>query len=88
MKKLVLIIILVGAIFLWSGFEGKSIRATTASESSSDMPPTNFTRADLTGAILGGVSFDGVILCNTTMPDGTINNTSCKSYRLHPESSR
>ena len=26
-----------------------------------------------------GVSLDGVILCNTTMPDGTINNTSCKN---------
>ena len=34
---------------------------------------------ELTGAKLGGVSLDGVILCNTTMPDGTINNTSCKN---------
>jgi len=25
------------------------------------------------------VSLDGVILCNTTMPDGTINNSSCKN---------
>jgi hypothetical protein len=33
----------------------------------------------LQGAILGGVSLDGVILCNTTMPDGTINNKSCKN---------
>jgi len=43
------------------------------------MPPTNFTGADPTGAKLGGVSLDGVILCNTTMPDGTINNTSCEN---------
>ena len=49
------------------------------SETSSDMPPTNFTGADLTGANLGEVSLDGVILCNTTMPDGTINNTSCEN---------
>jgi uncharacterized protein YjbI with pentapeptide repeats len=42
------------------------------------MPPTNFTGADLTGANIGGVSLDGVILYKTTMPDGTINNASCK----------
>ena len=34
---------------------------------------------ELTGANLTRVSLDGVILCNTTMPDGTINNTSCKN---------
>ena len=79
MKKLVLIIILVGATFVWYGFEGNSVKATNGSESSADMPPTNFTGANLTGAILGGVSLDGVILCNTTMPDGKINNTSCKN---------
>ena len=79
MKKLVLVIIVIAATFVWYGFEGKSVTATTKSETSSDMPPTNFTGADLTGVILGGVSLDGVILCNTTMPDGTINDTSCKN---------
>ena len=79
MKKLVLIIIVIVATFVWYGFPGKDVKAKTGSEISPDMPPTNFTRADLTGAKLGGVSLDGVILCNTTMPDGTINNTSCKS---------
>ena len=79
MKKLVLVIIVIAATFVWYGFEGKSVTATTGSETSSDMPPTNFTGADLTGANLGEVSLDGVILCNTIMPDGTINNTSCKS---------
>ena len=39
----------------------------------------SFSGADLTGANLSGVSLDGVILCNTTMPDGTINNISCKN---------
>jgi uncharacterized protein YjbI with pentapeptide repeats len=77
MKKVFVIIIMVVATFIWYAFEGKSIRATNASESSFDMPPINFTGANLTGAILGGVSLDGVILCNTTMPDGTINNSSC-----------
>ena len=79
MKKLVLVIIVIAPTFFWYGFEGKSVTATTGSEISSDMPPTNFTGADLTGANLGGVSLDGVILCNTTMPDGTINNSSCKN---------
>ena len=79
MKKLVLVIIVIAATFVWYGFEGKSVTATTESETSSDMPPTNFTGADLTGANLGEVSLDGVILCNTTMPDGTINNSSCKN---------
>ena len=78
MNKLVLIMI-AAATFFWYGFEGNSVIATTGSETSSDMPPTNFTGANLKGAILGGVSLDGVILCNTTMPDGTINNTSCKN---------
>ena len=79
MKKLVLVIIVIVATFIWYGFQGQSVKATTGSEISSDMPPTNFTGADLTGANLGGVSLDGVILCNTTMPDGKINNTSCKN---------
>ena len=78
MKKLILII-MVAATFVWYGFQGESVKATTGSETSSDMPPTNFTKADLTGANLGGVSLDGVILCNTTMPDGTMNNSSCKN---------
>ena len=79
MKKITLLIIVFAVIFIWYGFQGQSVQATTGSETSSDMPPTNFTGADLTGAILGGVSLDGVILCNTTMPDGKINNTSCKN---------
>ena len=73
------IVIGIATTFYWHGFEGKSVTATTGSETNSDMPPTNFTGADLTGAILEGVSLDGVILCNTTMPDGTVNNSSCKN---------
>ena len=78
MKKLVLIII-ISATFFWYGFQGDSVKATTGSTNSSDMPATDFTGADLTGAKLGGANLDGVVLCNTTMPDGTINNTSCKN---------
>jgi uncharacterized protein YjbI with pentapeptide repeats len=79
MKKITLLIIVFAVIFIWYGFQGNSIKATTGSESNSDIAPTNFTGADLTGAILVGGSLDGVILCNTTMPDGTINNSSCKN---------
>ena len=79
MKKLVVIIIVIVATFVWYGLQGESVKATTGSETSSDMPPTNFTRADLTGANLAGVSLDGVILCNTIMPDGTINDISCEN---------
>jgi uncharacterized protein YjbI with pentapeptide repeats len=77
MKKLVPIVIMLAATLIWYGFE--SVKAKTVSETSSDMPATNLTGADLTGANLAGVSLDGVILCNTTMPDGTINNSSCKN---------
>ena len=79
MKKSVLIMVVIAATFVWYGFQGNSVKAKTGSTISSDMPPTNFTGADLTGANLGGVSLDGMILCNTTMPDGTINNSSCKN---------
>ena len=79
MKKLVLVIIVIAATFVWYGFEGKSVTATTGSETSSDMPPTNFTGADLTGAKLGGVSLHGVVLCNTAMPDGTLNMRDYKN---------
>ena len=79
MKNLVLLIIIVALTFIWYGFQGKIFQTERASEASSNTPPTNFTGADLTGATLGEVSLDGVILCNTTMPDGTINNTSCKN---------
>ena len=79
MKRFVLIIIVVAATFIWYGFQGQSVTAKSGSKISSGMPPTNFTGADLTGANLRGVSLDGVILCNTTMPDGAINNSSCKN---------
>ena len=79
MKKITLLIILFAVTFIWFKFQGNSVKRATGSESIADMPPTNFTGADLTGANLGGVSLDGVILCNTTMPDGKINNTSCEN---------
>jgi uncharacterized protein YjbI with pentapeptide repeats len=79
MKSIILVILVVASTVIWYGFEGKSVTAKKGSEISYDMLPTNFTGADLTGANLEGVSIGGVILCNTTMPDGTLNNTSCKN---------
>ena len=40
---------------------------------------TDLSGANLTGANLTEVRLDGVILCNTTMPDGEINNSGCKN---------
>ena len=69
MKNQVLIIMIICLSVFWFGFQSKRINSTTGSE----------TGSNLTGANLTGVSLDGVILCNTTMPDGTINNSSCKN---------
>ena len=74
MKNVVLIIMVICLSVFWYGFQSKRINATTVSDTGS-----NLSGANLTGANLTGVSLDGVILCNTTMPDGTINNSSCKN---------
>ena len=79
MKKLVVIITVVTATFVWYGFQGGTVKETTYIDNSSNLPAANLTGADLTGANLRGVNLDGVILCNTIMPDGSINNSSCKN---------
>ena len=79
MKNVVVIITVVTATLVWFGFQGDNAKATNGVEERSNLPATNLTGADLTGANLEGVSLDGVILCKTTMPDGTINNSSCKN---------
>jgi uncharacterized protein YjbI with pentapeptide repeats len=79
MNKSTLVIIMVAATFIWYGFQGQTVKATTANQNSSNLPPTNLTGAELTGANLAGVSFDGVVICNTKRPDRTINNSGCKN---------
>ena len=37
----------------------------------------NLTGANLSGATTTGTKFTGAKFCNTTMPDGTINNSNC-----------
>lgn len=78
MKKSSQLFIIISATLIWYGVQGESVKAKTTTEISSHWPPTNLTGADLTGASLGETILDGVILCNTTMPDGKINNSSCK----------
>jgi uncharacterized protein YjbI with pentapeptide repeats len=42
-----------------------------------DLSRADLTGANLTGANLSEVDLSGVKFCNTTMPDGTINNRDC-----------
>ena len=37
----------------------------------------NLKGADLWGANLADTNLEGVIFCNTTMPDGSVNNSGC-----------
>ena len=68
-KSLVSLVIVIAVSIFWYGFQSQRVNVTEGSETS----------ANFSGANLSGVSLDGVILCNTTMPDGTINNKSCKN---------
>ena len=77
MKRFVLLIIIVAVTFFWCGYEYGIAKTTIIGEADFNMPPTNFSGADLTGANLTGVRIDGVILCNTTMQNGRINKSSC-----------
>ena len=79
MKKLLLIITLVAVTFVWYGFQDGAVKEINYIEKRSNLPAANLTGADLTGANIKGVNFNGVILCYTTMPDGSLNNSSCKN---------
>jgi uncharacterized protein YjbI with pentapeptide repeats len=71
-KSLVSLVIVIAVSIFWYGFQSQKVNATEESETSA-----NFSGADPTGANLTGVILDSVIFCNTTMPDGTINNEGC-----------
>ena len=46
--------------------------------SGGDVNKANFWEADLRGAVLDGVrNLERAKFCNTTMPDGSINNDDC-----------
>ena len=61
MKNLALLTIIFAVTFFWFGYE-YGITKTIRSGTDVNMPPTNFSGADLTGPNLTGVSIDGVIL--------------------------
>ena len=77
MKSLVSIIILITASIFWCGFKSERINTTERSETSTNFSGANLTGANLTDVNLTGVNLDRIIFCNTTMPDGTINNVGC-----------
>ena len=42
-----------------------------------NLTDANLTNARLGGATLGGATLTGAVFCNTTMPDGSTNNSDC-----------
>jgi hypothetical protein len=69
MKSLAFVIILMILSIFWYGFQLGKVNT----------PEEIQNVTDLTGANLTKVNLDGVILCDTTMPDGRINNSDCKN---------
>ena len=67
MRNLVIIIKLIAGIFILVWTRSNRVDSKVGSETS----------AIFSGANLTGVILDGVIFCNTTMPDGRINNAGC-----------
>ena len=76
-KSLVLLVILIAVSIFWYGFQSQRVNATEGSETSANFSGADLTGANLTDVNLTGVILDGVTFCNTTMPDGTINNVGC-----------
>lgn len=50
---------------------------TGADLTNADLTGAFLADADLTGAILTGAKLGEVTFCNTTMPDGAVNNANC-----------
>ncbi|MFN8594416.1 MAG: pentapeptide repeat-containing protein [Thermomicrobiales bacterium] len=66
-----------GANLSNSGFVGANL--TGADLRSANLSGSCFLGADLTGARLGSsVNLHQAVFCNTTMPDGSINNSGCE----------
>ena len=63
------------AILSRANLNGAWLRKADLSEANlieADLSEAYLEEADLTGAIM-----NGVILCNTTMPDGSVNDSGC-----------
>ena len=78
-KSLVSLVILIAVSIFWYGFQSPGVNATEGSETIANFSGADLTGANLTDVNLTGGIIDGVIFCNTTMTDGTINNVGCKN---------
>ena len=61
-------------------YRGKNLVGVNLSEanlSAADLTGADLTAADLLGANLSGTTLVRVKFCNTTMTDGTVNNSGC-----------
>ena len=76
-KGLFSLVILIAVSIFWYGFQSEGINTMEGSETSTNLSGANLTDANLTDVNLTGVILDGTIFCNTTMPDGKINNVGC-----------
>ena len=71
---------LVGADFSPTASRGRVSRAIPACDpncQNADLAYANLSSANLHGAILTGAMWAAAFFCNTTMPDGSINNSTC-----------
>ena len=78
-KSLVSLVILIAVSIYWYESQSQIVNGMEGSETSANFSGANLTDANLTDVNLIDVILDGVIFCNTTMPDGTINNVDCKN---------
>ena len=65
---------------LWGNLKEANLKEAYLSEANlfeADLTGANLTRADLEGAKLIAADLAGVKFCNTTMPDGSVNNDNC-----------
>ena len=69
MKNFIFLVTLIILSIFWYGFQKVEINALEETQ----------IVTDLSGANLTEVNLDGVVLCNTTMPDGRVNNSGCKT---------
>mgnify|MGYP001565423626 CR=1 FL=1 len=69
MKNFIFLVTLIILSIFWYGFQKGEINALEETQ----------IVTDLSGANLTEVNLDGVVLCNTTMPDGRVNNSGCKT---------
>ena len=83
MKRFLLLILFVLStqVGAYSEEDLEKLRATNECEEcdlvQADLSGANLSRANLFDANLREANVKGATFCNTTMPDGTINNSDC-----------